>query len=136
MRLPALAIAVLLLCAVAVGTAAAQSEAPQEEQTPAAKPFPRCFGAASRDPLVPCRNRRLTKMVRPNPLDALLEPNSECKIGERSGELSPCAFGVAPEEASETIALIGDSHAAHWRAAIDVVVAEKRWHGISFTKAG
>ncbi|HEV2814715.1 MAG TPA: SGNH hydrolase domain-containing protein, partial [Solirubrobacteraceae bacterium] len=47
-----------------------------------------------------------------------------------------CAFGVAPEEASETIALIGDSHAAHWRAAIDVVVAEKRWHGISFTKAG
>lgn len=136
MRLPALALVVLLLTALAVGTAGAQSEAPGEEEGKPAETFPRCFGAASRDPVKPCRNSRLAKMVRPHPLDALLEPNSDCKLGPRSGELTPCAFGVAPEEATETIALIGDSHAAHWRAAIDVVVAEKRWHGISFTKAG
>jgi hypothetical protein len=137
MRLARLAVLVVLLAAAAVGTAAAQSEAPDEQQEEAQQPsFPRCFGAASRDPQRPCRNGRLTKMVRPHPLDALLEPNSECKLGDRSGELTPCSFGVDPAEAAATVALIGDSHAAHWRAAIDAVMADKRWHGISFTKAG
>ncbi len=139
MRLPALALLLLLVAAFAAGTAAAQSEAPgpdDRSEEPASERFPRCFGAASRDPVTPCRNKRLSKMVRPRPIDALLEPNSDCKLGERSGELNPCTFGVDPAEATETIALIGDSHAAHWRAAIDAVVAEKRWHGISFTKAG
>ena len=139
MRLPALALLVLLLAALAAGTAGAQSEAPGGDETteePAGKRVPRCFGAASRDPLNPCRNSRLKTMVSPHPRDAVLEPNSECKFGERVGELSPCLFGAAPEEATETIALIGDSHAAHWRAAIDFVMAERDWHGISMTKAG
>src|SRR5687768_11401624 len=136
MRLARLAVLMLLLAAVAVGTAAAQSQAPGEEEAAAERPLPRCFGAAVRDPLQPCRNRRLSKLVRPHPLDALLEPNSECELGAREGELTPCTFGVGPAEAAGTVALIGDSHAAHWRAAIDAVVADKRWHGVSFTKAG
>ncbi len=117
-------------------TAAAEESERQSQQSRATPVFPRCFGAASRDPMKPCRNPALTRMVRPKPAKALLEANSECRLGERSGELSPCTFGVPPEQATETIALVGDSHAAHWRAAIDAVVADKRWHGISFTKAG
>jgi hypothetical protein len=138
MPLARLAVLVVLLAAAAVGTAAAQSQAPEEgqEQAAAAPKFPRCFGAASRDPVQPCHNKRLAKMVRPHPLDALLEPNSECRLGERAGELNPCSFGVDEGAATETIALIGDSHAAHWRAAIDAVVAAKGWHGLSLTKAG
>ena len=138
-RLARLALLVLLLASVAVGSAAAQSQAPDpepEQQEGAETDFPRCFGAASRDPVEPCRNPRLSKMVRPKPEDAVLEPNSECELGERAGELTPCRFGVAPEEAAGTVVLVGDSHAAHWRAAIDTVVADKGWHGISFTKAG
>jgi hypothetical protein len=137
-RLARLALLVLLAAGLLVPAATAQTPAPDEEQQPQAQQprYPRCFGAASRDPVKPCRNPRLKRMVRPRPADALLEPNSECQLGERSGELNPCHFGVPPEQATETIALIGDSHAAHWRAAIDTVVAAKRWHGISFTKAG
>jgi hypothetical protein len=129
----------LIAAAVPAGAASAQTPAPEdsaEQQQQSETRYPRCFGAASRDPMKPCRNPALTRMVRPKPFKALLEANSECKLGERSGELTPCSFGVPPEQASETIALIGDSHAAHWRAAIDTVVAAKRWHGISFTKAG
>lgn len=128
---------VLALLLVPAGGALAQTAAPDEEQEQAEQAsFPRCFGAASRDPANPCRNPRLKRMVHPRPLDALLEPNSPCTFLEREGELSPCAFGVPQAEATETVALIGDSHAAHWRAAIDVVMAEKRWYGVSMTKAG
>jgi hypothetical protein len=132
-------ILVLLLVALPVASVAAQAPAPEEqesEQQAPQKRYPRCFGAASRDPMTPCRNSALARMVRPHPADAVLEPNSECKLSKKSGELNPCTFGVAPEEATETIALVGDSHAAHWRAAIDTVMAAKRWHGISLTKAG
>ena len=35
---------------------------------------------------------------------------------------------------SPTIALVGDSHAGHWRAALDVVARAKGWHGVSITR--
>ena len=133
MRVARTTMIALVASAALVGsgsTVGAQQEAPEADDTP------RCFGAASRDPVDPCRNARLARMVKPKPIDALLEANSECKFGDRKGELSPCHFGVPEETASETVALIGDSHAAHWRAAIDTVVAAKNWHGISMTKAG
>ena len=33
-----------------------------------------------------------------------------------------------------TIALIGDSHASHWRAAVDVVAEAKRWRALSIAR--
>ena len=35
--------------------------------------------------------------------------------------------------ATATVALVGDSHAAHWRAAIEVVAQSHGWHGVSMT---
>jgi hypothetical protein len=137
MRLGRLALLALVAVVLPVATVGAQTPGPSPgEDERAQQRFPRCFGAASRDPMRPCRNPALRRMVFPKPADAELEPNSECTLGQRQGELSPCAFGVDPSVATETIALIGDSHAAHWRAAIDVVMADKHWHGISMTKAG
>ena len=34
------------------------------------------------------------------------------------------------------MALIGDSHASHWRAAVAVIAARKRWRGLSMTHSG
>ncbi|HEX2084771.1 MAG TPA: SGNH hydrolase domain-containing protein [Solirubrobacteraceae bacterium] len=140
MRPTRLALLLALVLSLPAAGAAAQTAAPEEDagrqEQAGQQTFPRCFGAASRDPLEPCRNPRLSRMVHPKPFDALLEPNSPCTFLEREDELSPCAFGVPQEEAAETIALIGDSHAAHWRAALDVVMAAKRWYGVSMTKAG
>ena len=45
-----------------------------------------------------------------------------------------CDFGVPPEQATRTIALVGDSHASHWRTSLDVVARERGWRGISITR--
>jgi hypothetical protein len=101
---------------------------------------PRCFGAAARAPYKPCHNRRLRTMVVPKPNDAVLLPNAPCEpvdgTFDSKTEPAQCTFGVPEDEAAETIALIGDSHATHWRGALEAVAQKERWHGVSMTRSG
>ena len=139
MRLARLALLMLVLAAVPAASVVAQTPGPESDEQAAQSDEPkrpRCFGAASRDPMKRCSNPALRRMVFPTPADAELEPNSECRLLGKEGELNPCEFGVDASVATENIALVGDSHAAHWRAAIDRLMAEKQWRGISMTKAG
>ena len=93
----------------------------------------RCFGAAARDPLEPCRNPRLERTVVPRPSVADRLPNAPCeRIAARSA-LSVCAFGTDESRAQQTIALVGDSHAGHWRGALDAVARRRGWRGLSIT---
>src|SRR4051794_18316750 len=94
---------------------------------------PRCFGAAARDPWRPCENPALRRSVTPTPSEALLTPNAPCAPTHQDALVSPCLFGV---EGGDDVALIGDSHAEHWRAALEVVAQAKRWRGISMTQPG
>ncbi len=94
---------------------------------------PRCFGAASRDPEQRCVNPRLRLRVTPTPAVARDLDNAPCTIIEKGPRLNVCEFGVARGRATETIALLGDSHASHWRAAVEVVARSKRWRGLSMT---
>ena len=88
---------------------------------------PRCFGAADRDPEKPCRNPKLDRRVTPTPDQALLTPNLACKGARVDDKLANCAFGASEKQAVATVAIIGDSHAAHWRAALEVTAKAKRW---------
>ncbi len=90
-----------------------------------------CVGAASRDPLHPCDNPTLT--VTPTPSGALLLPNAPCTPTPFRGSIPVCTFGVAAPRTAGTIALLGDSHASHWRAALWVVADTLNWHGFSVT---
>jgi hypothetical protein len=96
---------------------------------------PRCFGAAARDQGHPCQNPALRSAVVPAPSAALLMPNAFCAPMARSGLVAPCAFGVPAARATATVALIGDSHAEHWRGALEVVAQAKRWRGLSITRS-
>ena len=96
---------------------------------------PRCFGAASRDPMKPCSNRALRLMVVPTPLEAANRPNSPCRFTQ-TRPFHVCAFGVPRAKATDTIALVGDSHASHWRAGLDVVAHANGWYGLSITRSG
>jgi SGNH domain-containing protein len=96
----------------------------------------RCFGAASRDPERRCINKELRYTVVPTPEEARTGQNSPCTPVGRTEELYPCAFGTPWDEATKTIALVGDSHAGHWRAALDVVAQRRGWYGISLTQTG
>jgi hypothetical protein len=97
---------------------------------------PRCFGAAARVPGHPCRNPALRLSVVPSPQDAVLVPDLPCRSLERSGALDLCGFGESPAAtATETVALLGDSHASQWRAALDVAATSAGWRGISLTRS-
>lgn len=96
----------------------------------------RCFGAASRDPRHPCVNAILRHVVVPTPADAVVAPNAPCSPIEIDRLLRPCEFGVPASQATATVALVGDSHAAHWRAALEVVAQARHWSGISITRSG
>jgi hypothetical protein len=96
----------------------------------------RCFGAASRDPLRRCVNRKLRTAIVPPPEDAIFSQNSPCTPISFEGVLAPCEFGVVASSARSTVALVGDSHASHWRAALEYVAQRKRWRGVSITRSG
>jgi hypothetical protein len=91
-----------------------------------------CHGAAARDPAHRCHVSPLA--VQPAPEDALIEPAEPCAI-VRSRAPEVCAFGVPAGQARARFALVGDSHAAHWRAALAVVAREERWRGYSIDRS-
>ncbi len=96
---------------------------------------PPCFGAASRNPLYRCTAPALRLAVVPTPEEALLSPNARCEIVSTKLPYT-CQFGVRSAVANRTIALVGDSHASHWRGALEVVAHSRRWHGYSLTRSG
>lgn len=97
---------------------------------------PPCFGAASQDPARRCVNRALRLTVVPKPLEAPGQPNPPCTRKTRLRAVSICEFGAPAVGAKRTFALIGDSHATHWRAAMEVVARRKSWHGLSIALTG
>jgi hypothetical protein len=96
---------------------------------------PRCFGAASRAPDKPCVNPALKHSVTPTPDDAVLEPSAACTPVKSDVPPSRCAFGVSKTRAVATVALVGDSHAVHWRAALEHVFRVHRWRGITLYRS-
>jgi hypothetical protein len=90
---------------------------------------PTCFGAAARDPQHPCEDRTLERTVRPTPARARTLPNSPCRP-LRDSQPPVCSFGAA---AGPVVALVGDSHAGHWRGALEIVAQSKGWRGLSLT---
>lgn len=93
---------------------------------------PRCLGAASR---AGCRNAALDTRVSPTPAQARRRPNAPCEPISVSVPFV-CAFGAGRAAAVRHVALIGDSHAVHWRAALGPVATQRGWRGSSLTRAG
>ncbi|MCW3041224.1 MAG: acyltransferase, partial [Solirubrobacterales bacterium] len=95
-----------------------------------------CFGAASEDPGRPCVNPRLRGTVYPTPTDARgAQRYDRCRRRFDRDLLRICFWGATQGTATRTIAILGDSHASHWRAAMQTVVAAKRWRAISISRA-
>jgi hypothetical protein len=72
-------------------------------------------------------------MVVPSPEEALLQPSASC-TPVRSLFPKVCAFGPPKETASSGVALMGDSHSTHWRAALAVVARRRNWFGLSINR--
>ena len=50
------------------------------------------------------------------------------------GTLLTCSLGVEAARASKTVALIGDSHSASWRPAIDAAAKARHWNVVSLVQ--
>jgi peptidoglycan/LPS O-acetylase OafA/YrhL len=126
----------LVVAVLAAGTTHVQAQihAAERESVALVADRPSCFGAAARDPAHPCFNASLRQKVVPAPVAARIEGNGPCPHFRRSGEVSVCEFGVAAAQATRNVALVGDSHASHWRAPLDAVARERGWHGLSITR--
>lgn len=120
-RALAAAAAVLVAAATLAGTAASSG---------AARP---CFGAAARDPAHPCLNP--TRSVTPSVADVGNVGAPPCRL-TREQPAPVCALGVSAGRAKAHVALVGDSHARHWRAAVDAVARAEGWHGYSIAGPG
>ncbi|XKH52480.1 acyltransferase [Citricoccus nitrophenolicus] len=57
----------------------------------------------------------------------------DCVQSDRETEPLACTYG--PDEAQFRVALTGDSHAAHWQAAVNRLAAENGWQVSTFLKS-
>jgi hypothetical protein len=95
-----------------------------------------CFGAAARDPAAPCQNPDLARSVEPTPARAKVILDPLCDKVQHDGLITACSFGAPAEEAVDTFALIGDSHAANLKSALIVLTHAKQWRGVSILRSG
>jgi hypothetical protein len=79
-------------------------------------------------------NKQLRYRVDPKPSQASHERGAPCTRQPKDGLAEPCAFGASAKRARSTFALIGDSHAAHWRTGLAALAAAKRWRGFALTR--
>jgi len=87
---------------------------------------PRCFGAESVTP--ECAGAAARDGVVPAPVGALADRPKVCMQEIASAKLRVCDYGPDPADARLSIAVVGDSHAAHWMAAFQVIAKREKWH--------
>jgi hypothetical protein len=83
-------------------------------------------------------NSDFRRAVIPGPFKAQLTPDFPCqpRPSRRYDVIVPCAFGDPARRNRPRVALIGDSHSAHWRAALDVAAKAAGWGAVSITSPG
>lgn len=83
----------------------------------------------------------VTGVEPPNPVPALVaKQNSEpahkgCQTGITESEIFSCDLGVEKANAKTTVAIVGDSHATAWFAAMDELGKLQHWHVKTYTKS-
>lgn len=121
------AVVAVATIAVAAGVIAAPSGGQ-------ATPSPPCVGAAAHDPLKPCPNPTLA--VEPSVKKVQKLGVSFCFPSRKDYGFELCTFGTPSKRSKSHIALLGDSHALAWRAAVEGMAKAQRWHGYSLTAPG
>ena len=94
----------------------------------------RCMGAAARDRSHPCSNP--TKSMVPSFAvhDRYAAPRCTELAHPRQPNLNVCAFGAPAARATQTVAIVGDSHAIQWQPALNVAARSARWRAIALTR--
>lgn len=93
-----------------------------------------CFGAEALDPVQTC-TISATVSLTPAPLIASDDaPVPRCMVDRDDSDAATCELGSAIDDADATVLVLGDSHAQHWRSAIDAIAARRNWHVVVMLK--
>jgi peptidoglycan/LPS O-acetylase OafA/YrhL len=95
-----------------------------------------CFGAASLsgDPSCAADVFASPGWVTPLPEDAPWFEDPACTFSDEPVHLARCRFGDGPP--ARTVALVGDSHAEHWRGALHRIAEERNWELVEVLRGG
>jgi peptidoglycan/LPS O-acetylase OafA/YrhL len=100
-----------------------------------------CFGAAAMDPANGCRDPfadtgSMTPAFAKTDTNYVADPRGGWKCETPRGEsaLRPCEFGNTTDP-SRTVAMLGDSHAMHYLAALEAVADARGWRVVTYFKS-
>lgn len=92
-----------------------------------------CFGAGATQPGgEPCDSPVPPGEVVPAPMSAYLDKVNACMTDNESASLRVCEFG--DRESDLVVGLVGDSHAAHWLPALQLLARERELRVLTFLK--
>lgn len=130
------AVVAVVVGAVALVPPAVQHSSVERETTAAASLLenpPAGFGAASVSAGAPALLSGIQEVV---PLPAVAADDQpqlgECVQEPKSTQIQECEFGS--KDASYTVALVGDSHAAHWYEAVEGYAQQRGWKLVTYLK--
>ena len=94
-----------------------------------------CFGAGAMDPALGCSDPfEVTGTVDVTFARSDLSEGMSCMVGDTSTELKPCRHDNPG--ATQTVAVIGDSHAASWWEAVTGAADELGWSVVMYVHSG
>jgi peptidoglycan/LPS O-acetylase OafA/YrhL len=99
-----------------------------------------CLGARAMSPETECADPHLltvpdSVLISSSNLANETTHGQSCQQDRDSAAVLTCSFGVSDEDALLHVALVGDSHAAHWTSAIDSIAEREGWRVTVFTKS-
>ena len=124
-----------VVCAVTVGggrLAGRAEDAAAAEVRAVRSDTPPCFGAESVTPA--CAGVAAPREVVPAPVGALADRPKVCMQDIGVARLRVCEYGPDAADAELGIAVVGDSHAAHWMSAFQVLAKREKWHVATMLK--
>jgi peptidoglycan/LPS O-acetylase OafA/YrhL len=98
-----------------------------------------CYGPGALQPANNCGP--VTGVEPPNPGPALVAKQNtepaykECQTGITGTQIASCNLGVDKDNAKASVAVVGDSHATAWFAAMDEIGKLQRWHVKTYAKS-
>ncbi len=93
-----------------------------------------CLGAAARKGQGPCPEDKTKDVIVPHPVQAVSDASTSCS--PRPSDDNPVTCSIGDKETPVTLALIGDSHAAHLMPGLDIAARQADVRIVTYIKTG
>ncbi|MFB9313240.1 SGNH hydrolase domain-containing protein [Nocardioides plantarum] len=134
-----LVVALALGALVLAGCGGGASDAGPSDPSYAASDRPTTDRPTSAAPSAPAKPVRRDRLLPPLAHVRSDRPDlyaDGCQVAPESDEPTGCAYGASAQDATATIAVIGDSKSAQWSTALQRLAETRGWRVLIYTKSG